>query len=34
MKAADLNQLVQGGQQYWSFPYSKDSMVQDLSPAH
>jgi hypothetical protein len=26
-KAADLNQLVQGGQLYWAFPFSKGSLV-------
>jgi len=27
-KEADLNRLVQGGQLYWSFPFSKDSLYQ------
>jgi len=25
---ADLNKLVQGGQLYWAFPFSKGSLVQ------
>ncbi len=27
-KAAVLNSLVQGGQQYWTFPFSKGSLVE------
>ena len=27
VKGADLNQLVQGGQLYWDFPFSKGSLV-------
>jgi hypothetical protein len=27
LKAANLNQLVQGGQLYWAFPFSKDSLL-------
>ncbi len=27
-KAADLNWLAQGGQQYWNFPFSRASMVE------
>ncbi len=27
LKAADLNQLVQGGQLYWAFHFSKDSLL-------
>ncbi len=26
-KAAGLNELVQGGQLYWAFPFSKGSLV-------
>jgi len=26
-KVADLNQLVQGGQLYWAFPFSKGSLL-------
>ena len=27
LKAADLNDLVQGGQLYWAFPFTKGSMM-------
>jgi hypothetical protein len=27
-KAVDLNWLVQGGQQYWAFPFSKGSLIE------
>jgi len=30
-KVADLNKLVQGGQPYWSFPFSKAFLVQKPS---
>jgi len=29
-KAADLNRLVQGGQPYWTFPFRKDSLLQNF----
>ncbi len=31
LKAADLNSLVQGGQPYWSFHFSKDSLEQVIT---
>jgi hypothetical protein len=30
-KAADLNLSVQGGQLYWFFPFSKDSLVEEMA---
>jgi hypothetical protein len=30
-KAADLNLLVQGGQWYCAFPFSKDSLIKQLT---
>ncbi len=29
-KAADLNELVEVGQLYWAFPFSKVSLVPDM----
>ncbi len=29
-KAADMSKKAQGGQPYWSFPFSKDSLVELL----
>jgi hypothetical protein len=33
LKAADLNELVQGDQLYWSFPFSKDSLARSIKLA-
>ncbi len=29
-----MNKLVQGGQPYWSFPYSRDSLVRAFVHGH